>query len=239
MRGTVVVFARAPGRGDAKTRLAPTLGPELTARLYRAMLTDTLRNARLAGARVALAHTPSTPFPEQSLADLLIEQRGTTFGERFDHALADAYAATGGPLALIGADTPHLSPEALRRAFETLERKDAVIGPGPEGGFYLIGFRQQPTSVRDAFDASNETAALAARLRPRGSVALLEPTFDLDLPSDLVELMLHAELHAAMGTRACAEATLTALAVAGIRVEPTRSGERARRVAVPGARTTP
>lgn len=239
MTGTVVVFARAPGKGDAKTRLVASLGPELTSQVYRAMLTDTLNYARHAGGRVVLAHTPSPSFPEQTLADVVIEQRGATFGERFDHALADAYAAVGGPIVLIGADTPHLGTDALRRAFMELGRSETVLGPSPEGGFYLLGFQKEPIRVQEAFDAANEAAALASALRRRGRVALLEPTFDVDLPGDLVELMLQAQLHGSLGSDPSAKATLAVLANARVSVQVTPSGERARRLVVPGARPRP
>lgn len=236
MTTTVVVFARAPGHGDAKTRMIPALGADLTGRLYRAMLADTLDNARLSGAAVLLAHTGMVDATCRSLADRPIEQRGATFGERFDHALRDAFKIQGGPVVLIGADTPHLGADAIRQAFETLERSDAVIGPSTEGGFYLLGLRERPIEVRSAFDHPNEAAALAAILQAKGSVDLLAPSFDLDVPGDLVELMLRADLDRALGRRCWARSTLEVLESARVAVERSPSGGRARAMVVPADR---
>ena len=49
MNVRIVVFARAPVPGRAKTRLIPALGPEGAARLQAALLEDTLQRARAAG----------------------------------------------------------------------------------------------------------------------------------------------------------------------------------------------
>lgn len=212
--------------------MIPALGAELTTRLYQAMLHDTLGNARLSGVSIVLAHTGAPDPTSRALVDHVITQRGATFGERFDHALSEAFEANGAPIVIIGADTPHLGAEALRQAFETLARSDAVVGPSTEGGFYLLGFRERPIDVRGAFDHANEAAALAELLLARGSVELLGPSFDLDVPGDLVELMLRAELDRAMGRRRWARSTLDVLEGARVVVGGTASGERARGMVV-------
>lgn len=201
--------------------------------LYRAMLRDTLANARRSGARVMLSHTPSARgFPEQDLADACVVQEGGSFGERFDHALGTAFAAFGGPVVLVGSDTPHVGADRLRAAFHALHASPAVVGPSREGGFYLVGFRNEPVPVRSAFDMPNEAAALVRVLRARGLVAITEPSFDLDVPEDLVELLLHAELLEACGAEAAARETLRVLARAGVTLERSPSGERRRRLSL-------
>lgn len=223
----VLVFARAPELGKAKTRLEPTLGRERTLRLYRAFLADTLDAARGTGARVLLAHTPGA-FEERARADDAFEQRGETFGERFDQALLDARARVDGPVVLVGADTPHLGPAPLREALDLLQEKEAVLGPSTEGGFYLLGFRGAPTPVAKAFGEPNEAAAVARLVSP----AILSPSFDVDVAEDLANLLLHCETMRAAGAWIPRE-TVAALAQMRVRVDTeVAHGTRHRRLIV-------
>lgn len=223
----VIVFARAPEVGRAKTRLIPALGSDRTHRLYRAFLHDTLASARDAGARVLLAHTPGL-VEERALADEAFEQQGATFGERFDHALARGWQRMGGPLVLVGADTPHLGPGTYREAFAALDRNEAALGPSTEGGFHLLGFRGEPIPVAKAFDEANEAAAVARITR----AALLAPSFDVDVPEDLVNMILHCETQEA--ARAWVPPrTMAALREMRVRVDATvEHGTRHRRLVI-------
>jgi glycosyltransferase A (GT-A) superfamily protein (DUF2064 family) len=202
MTGAVVVFARAPEAGKVKTRLAATLGEEFVLRLSDAVLADSLAAARGSGATVLLAHTPSAPFPAERLADATYAQRGASFGARFDAALSDARRIVGDevPLVLIGADTPHLPPEQIRRALEALATSRAVLGPSPEGGFHLLGFAAAPVPVANAFESGNEAAGVVRVLAGSGIRTRLMPScFDIDLPRDVAELAFHLQLVRAVG----------------------------------------
>lgn len=177
-----------------KTRIDLYIGTELTLSLYRAFLADTLIAARQSGATVVLALTPGPSFPEERLADVIIEQHGNSFGERFDGALSDAAneLPSKTPLILIGADTPHLSPKLLRDALDTLEQCEAVVGPNINGGFYLIGFSSRPVSVSKVFSYSStdEPKELARLLQDAHlRTSFVTPQFDVDLPQDLVTLI--------------------------------------------------
>lgn len=220
--GAVLVLARAPERGHVKTRLARALGNDATLALYSAFLHDTLAAARASGARVLLAHTPSAPFIHQSLADASFEQRGATFGARFDAALADARDRTDGALVLVGADTPHLPPSAMRHALDALARAPAVLGPSREGGFHLLGFAEsvRPVPVAAAFDSPNECARVAEILHAqRVDAALAPPCFDVDTPEDLADLVLHVEMLQAARAEWLPTRTMRALDALGIRAE--------------------
>jgi hypothetical protein len=191
--GAVLVFARRPELGRVKTRLQSQIGKQLTLALYRAFLTDTLDSARQSGGAVLLAHTPGPAFAEQKLADLTIEQRGVTFGERFDSAFEDAsnQLPTKTPLLLIGADTPHISPHSLREAMSLLGDCDAVIGPNITNGFYLLGFSGHPVPVSQVFSHQGieETVVLDRVLKEAHlDVRHLSPQFDIDSPQDLRRL---------------------------------------------------
>lgn len=188
----ILVFARAPTRGEVKTRLVSHLGEERTLSLYRAFLSDTLDLARSAAPLVFLSHTPADPFREMAKADVAFEQRGDGFGARFDHALASAWKALprGARLLVIGADTPHLTPFSVRRAFRALDRDGAVLGPTEDGGFYLLGTTSPPPPLGHCF---GDPPVARARVRSALSAAAvsvveMDLSFDIDTPRDLVRL---------------------------------------------------
>jgi len=192
--GAVLIFARRPELGLVKTRLAPCIGKPATLALYQAFLADTLHAARQSGATILLAHTSGPHFPEQDLADVTFEQRGDSFGERFDSALEDAanQLPNETPLVLIGADTPHLSPKFLRTTFDALKTWGAVIGPNVNGGFYLLGFASHPVPVSEVFShpsTEEPTELLRILHKARLRTMFLEFQFDVDLPQDLMNLI--------------------------------------------------
>lgn len=189
----ILIFARRPELGFVKTRLAACIGEPLALKAYEAFLGDTLLAARKSGATVLLAHTPGPSFSEQQLADFAFEQRGASFGERFDSALSDAanLLPHGVSIVLIGADTPHLSPASMALAIRNLDEAKAVIGPSTNGGFYLLGFSTRPVSVADAFayPAFKEVGEVVRLLKKEKiKPKLLEDWFDVDMPEDLVKL---------------------------------------------------
>jgi len=231
----VLVFARRPELGAVKTRLAAQLGDEFTLKLYRAFLIDTLTAARQAGGTVLLAHTRGSFFPEQELADVNFEQRGDSFGERFDNALTDAAAnlSADAKIVLIGADTPHLSPHSLRNSLDALRDAKAVIGPSFNGGFYLLGFSISPVPVAVAFaQPADREVPEVVRLLCRAGVTpkIQEFWFDVDQPEDLTRLESFIALSECMESEwipRCTRAALADLMIKPIRAvrEPVLSGE--------------
>lgn len=44
-----------------------------------------------------------------------------------------------GDVVVIGADIPGITPALIMQAFHVLGAHDAVIGPAPDGGYWLVG----------------------------------------------------------------------------------------------------
>lgn len=144
----ILVFAKAPRPGRAKTRLAATVGDQRAAELAAAFLDDTLRHAAraavLAGAGLEVHHDPPdarASFEERlarlHVAAVLVSQAGTTLGERLE---AGCRRPSGVVLAL-GTDTPDLDAEELARAFPLAEERGAVLGPARDGGYWAVALR--------------------------------------------------------------------------------------------------
>ncbi len=146
----MLVVAKAPVPGRAKTRLGRTVGMAQAADLAAAALLDTLEAATTAypleRCHLALAgDLAEAARGEELLAATagwtVHPQRGDGLAARLLHAHLDASTASGGaPTVQVGMDTPHASPDALRAAGELLRTpSDAVLGPADDGGWWLLG----------------------------------------------------------------------------------------------------
>lgn len=146
----VLVVAKAPVAGLAKTRLAPAFGARTAALLAAAALLDTVETARsVPGAAPVVAMTGSLPEAERSaelmsaLRDCVVfEQRGDGFGDRLANAHAEVAARFPGlPVLQIGMDTPQVRPPMLTGALVRLQEADAALGPALDGGWWGLGLR--------------------------------------------------------------------------------------------------
>ena len=218
----IIVMAKAPRAGEAKTRLAPPLTREEAARLAASLFADTVSVALGAGAAVIVAYTPAdgrasleealrlTLTEEASGGVLWLEQRGEGLGERLDGVAGRAYAEGFGPLLFVGADSPTLPPSCLAAALVMFARgrADVVLGPTEDGGYYAVGMREPAAGLFDSVEwstplAYEQTARNAERLGLR--VLELPPWYDVDTPADLARL--RAELSTDEGARRRAPST--------------------------------
>lgn len=193
----VVVFARAPVRGRAKTRLIPLLGAAGAAQLQCAFLSDALcKTSGFARSTLYLALSgPSSGIPHSLNGSFkLLRQRGANLGERLGNifgTLLRRYRR----VVLIGTDAPELRRPVLSVALEELRWCDAVLGPSPDGGFYLIALRRDVRgALSDIFGDVRWSSRWALRDTLRrieqagGSYSLVESCEDVDRPADLRRL---------------------------------------------------
>ena len=144
----VLVVAKAPVPGLAKTRLAASIGESAAADYAAAALLDTLDAVTAApvAARVValtgdLAAASRSAEIETRLADFtVLEQRGADFADRLANAHADAAAAADGlPVLQIGMDTPQVTADLLAECATALCDADAVLGMARDGGWWVLG----------------------------------------------------------------------------------------------------
>ena len=203
----VCVFARPPRPGEAKTRLARTLGNERAARLAQAFLRDTWATVQgLRWARPVLAGTEPDPAAFGLGPVELWPQGDGDLGERMERVLRRALATAPRAL-IIGADLPGLPAAHLEAALAQLEQTEVVLGPAADGGFYLLGARRFVDGALQGvtWSASSTLAQTQAQLRRAGlSLGRAPDWFDVDESADLERLreVLGERPHAAPHTRA-------------------------------------
>lgn len=154
----MLVVAKAPVPGEAKTRLGHQLGAVAAADLAAASLLDTLDGCAEfapAGARViALTGDLRSAQRGAEIARRLrswtvVEQSGATFAERLVHAHHDAARLWGEDVAVVqvGMDTPQLGAGDLATLAELVSDSsdacfDAAIGPATDGGWWGLATRR-------------------------------------------------------------------------------------------------
>ncbi|OBF95128.1 glycosyltransferase involved in cell wall biogenesis [Mycobacterium sp. 852014-52450_SCH5900713] len=149
---TLLVVAKAPEPGRAKTRLAATVGDLVAAEIAAAALLDTLdavAAAPVANRVVAMTGDLSAAAAADEIRQRLesftvIPQRGNDFADRLANAHADA--ADGYPVVQIGMDTPQVTADMLIDCAQRLQEAPAVLGPAVDGGWWVLGLRSPETA---------------------------------------------------------------------------------------------
>lgn len=179
----LVIFAKAPRMGRVKTRLAKDIGTVWAWSFFRHALAGLLRrlssdprwNTIIAVAPDTAMGSPVWPADidqtAQGLGDL---------GERMQRAFDEL---PHGPVVIVGADIPGITPKHVSDAFDALGNHDAVFGQADDGGYWLVGLKRSPR-IRQIFKnvrwsgphALSDTVANLNDAR----IALLEPLIDVD-----------------------------------------------------------
>lgn len=132
-----------PVKGRVKTRLAAEAGEDYALRVYQALL-DRTRKICLEVDAVRYLLYSDWIETQDGWSDSDFHkrrQRGSDLGTRMQSAFAEALEQHDQAV-IIGSDNAQLNTRILDRAFEDLEHKEAVIGPAPDGGYYLLGLRK-------------------------------------------------------------------------------------------------
>jgi uncharacterized protein len=197
----LIVMAKQPQPGRTKTRLCPSLTPQEAALLYEALLLDTLTLAvSIPGVQLAAAITPpdSEPYFKRIAphGTLLIPIQGADIGECLSLALSELLQRGFRRVIALNADGPSLPPAYLQQAVHLLHDHDVVLGPGEDGGYYLIGLKRAEPQLFKGISWSTgqvleQTIMQAHQLSLR--TALTPPWYDVDLPADVLRLRCELE----------------------------------------------
>ena len=186
----LAVFARAPVPGRVKTRLIPLLGAKPAADFHAALLADLLwKIDRVSRSFSSYLFATGGTVPRNLMQPhlTLVRQSGADLGARLENAFRRLLRRHSGAV-ILGADVPLLSPRILRQALRELRVCDAVMGPSPDGGYYLIGLRRLAPRLFRGIRWGTRFAYhdTRARLEHAGYVcSILESLPDVDRPGDL------------------------------------------------------
>lgn len=185
-RTRIIVFAKAPVAGRAKTRLIPALGADGAAELAAEMLDRTVAQAQATGLAVELCGDPD-PADWYRGEVQLSKQGDGDLGARLARAARRAIEA-GERVLLIGTDCPDLSTARLVDAAGALDTHDTVLHPAKDGGYVLLGLARYDASL--FADIAWSTPSVAATTIGRivaldWSLHVGHTLRDIDEPEDL------------------------------------------------------
>jgi uncharacterized protein len=194
----VLVVAKAPVSGSAKTRLGHAVGMERAAELAAAALLDTMA-ACVAAYGVARCHLAldgdltdaerSRELLDATAGWTVHPQRGDDFADRLVNAHEDASAVAGAPVVQVGMDTPQLRAQTLIGVGSRLtDPRAAVLGPASDGGWWLLGVGspQLVSTLGNVPMSTSRTGDLTrmALVRAGGVVTDVETLRDVDEVQD-------------------------------------------------------
>ncbi len=203
VRSDAIIFAREPILGRAKTRLIPVLGAKNAAALADAFIRDALRKARgLEPRQIVIAgDAPGGAARSRYFRRLsrefgarLVDQGTGDLGARMARVLGMVKGTYGA--ILFGTDTPSIPAAMLKQSADLLERFAVVIAPALDGGYYLLGVREElPDIFTDIRWGSESVMRETLRQLRAGDAdyALGRWWYDVDRAGDLTVLCRHLE----------------------------------------------
>ncbi|OEU92282.1 glycosyltransferase [Streptomyces abyssalis] len=185
----MLVIAKEPVPGRAKTRLTPPYRPEEAARLAEAALADTLETVARTPARRRVLVLAGRPGPWLPAGFEVVPQCGGGLDDR----IAAAFGGCDGPALLIGMDTPQITAGLLAPATGpgAWDGCDAWFGPAADGGFWALGMaRPRPELVLGVPMSRQDTGALQRRRLVEAGLSVrdLPVLRDMDSAADAAEI---------------------------------------------------
>ncbi|MEM9268871.1 MAG: TIGR04282 family arsenosugar biosynthesis glycosyltransferase [Pseudomonadota bacterium] len=191
MRRHLVVMVKEPRPGRVKTRVAAGIGSVGAAWWYRHQCTRLLKRLDDPRWQLWLAVAPdhegmaSRVWPghltrrPQGLGGL-----GTRMGRIFRDL-------PPGPAVIVGSDIPGIMPAHIAAAFAALGPAPSVLGPAPDGGYWLIGLRRRrvPAGLFKDVRWSGPQAMADTEKTLEAPVAHIATLQDVDTLEDLQKLM--------------------------------------------------
>jgi len=188
MRPTLIVMLKEPRPGRVKTRLGRDIGMTTAAWWFRHQTRRLLRRLRDPRWDLVLAVAPDVAGMRSRVwpADLpRVPQGSGDLGQRMARAMQTAR----GPVCVIGADIPGITRPAIADAFAALGRHDAVFGPAPDGGYWLVGLKRAHPLPQGLFAGVRWSTrhALADTCATLGGkrIAMVQTLRDVDTADDL------------------------------------------------------
>ncbi len=187
-RNLLLIFTRNPELGKCKTRLAAKVGDKAALDIYKFLLDHTVAITKELYAKKTVYYSEEIweddvwdgTFFDKKL------QEGKDLGARMAHAFLDGFQNGFEKIIVIGSDMYDLTQENLEEAFIALDKRDFVLGPAEDGGYYLLGMKHYLPQLFLGKDWGTDTV-LSDTLTNLASetTALLKTKNDIDHYEDI------------------------------------------------------
>ena len=184
---TLVIMVKEPRPGRVKTRLGRDIGLTTAAWWFRHQTRRLIRRLEDPRWHLILAVAPdreglqSRVWPDHVAR---LPQGPGDLGDR----MARMLRATSGPTLVIGADIPGVTKPHIAKAFKALNQNASILGPAPDGGYWLVGLkhptRAPQTLFQDVRWSTDHALEDTAKTLPK-PIARTTTLHDIDTAADL------------------------------------------------------
>ena len=188
MKQTLIVMVKEPRAGRVKTRLGRDIGMTAAAWWFRHQVRALLWRVEDPRWQIVLAVAPDVAGMNSRFWPThlpRVPQGAGDLGARMARMLRMGL----GPACVIGADIPGITRVRVAEAFRALGDHDAVFGPAPDGGYWLVGLKhpaRQPSGFMQGVRWSTEHALADTVLTLRGQrIVQVAALRDVDTVDDL------------------------------------------------------
>lgn len=181
---------KEPRPGRVKTRLGRDLGMVDAAWWFRHQSVSLIRRVQDARWRTVLAVTPDAAGAGGHIWPAHLPRWPQGPGDLGDRMGRIFRSLPPGPVVIVGGDIPGITRGHVWRAFAALGSSQAVFGPAPDGGYWLIGLKRTNAvpgglfkGVRwsTAYTLTDTTATLGGH-----SISKVDMLRDVDTVRDLI-----------------------------------------------------
>jgi hypothetical protein len=190
----LMIFVRNPELGKVKTRLAKTVGDKRALEIYNDLLHYTRDVSIKCSSEKAVFYSHFIDdFDGWSnvVYQKFVQEGGDDLGVRIHNAFKLAFEKGYDSVVIIGSDCLELSTHDLEEAFFSLEKKDVIVGPAKDGGYYLLGMNKLHHQLFENKTWSSENVLLDTLLDIENlnlTYQLLDTLSDVDYEEDLKEM---------------------------------------------------
>ena len=189
MRPKLVIMVKEPRPGRVKTRLGRDLGLTASAWWFRHQTRALLRRIEDPRWDTLLAVSPDIEGMNSRIWPAHLPRVAQGRGDLGDRMARLLRGLPIGPVCIIGADIPGITRARINEAFDALGRSEAVFGPAPDGGYWLIGMKRvkppAPDILQNVRWSSEHALSDSARSLGDVSFAYVATLQDVDTMEDL------------------------------------------------------
>ncbi len=198
---SLIIFLKYPDEGKVKTRLATVIGDYYAKEIYKLISSNIIEEIKkIENVKIYIFYSGennSERFENWLGKEFnYLSQNGNDLGERMKNAFENVFSFGANKAIIMGTDIPGLNSKNISEAIRKLDKKDIVIGPSKDGGYYLLGMRNFYREIFEGIEYSNNmvyqrTLQKINKLKLEyESLIILQ---DIDTESDLNEWLQNEE----------------------------------------------
>ena len=150
MKEALIIFVRKPVLGKVKTRIAASVGDEVAIAIYNKLLRHTHKITSPLSCKKFVFYADA--IDDNDLWNDGYQKRlqaDGDLGSKMKSAFAYLFNTGYSRICIVGSDCYELTTAIIEQAFYLLNKNEIVLGPAKDGGYYLLGMKD---NMKDVFE---------------------------------------------------------------------------------------